>query len=306
MFKGFIWVVISSILFGVAPSINQYVLLSGMGSECVVFFSNFTQCLLAGAAVLLTRQSFRARSSQILHCFLMGAVGMGMTTYLQSLAYHYISVGLTIMLHFLYPSVVSIVMVLFFRQRFTYWKGLAILVSLLGIAFISDPSGEVALPGVLLALLTSLTYAFYIVSNEKGPSASMGVLPKLFYIALGGSVTFLFLSLRAGRFSLPVSPQIWLMATLGMGGVCFLAFTCITIGIGKIGASRASFVNMLEPVTNMVVSTLVYHAVLTPMMLLGSTLILFSVFFVAMDGRTVQQRSDGSAVEGRTSDTRRS
>lgn len=289
MFKGFIWVVVSSILFGLAPSINQYVLLSGMESECVVFFANFTQCLLAGAAVLLTRQSFRARPSQIIHCFFMGAVGMGLTTYLQSLSYHYISVGLTIMLHFLYPSVVSVVMVLLFHQRFTRWKGFAILASLLGIAFISDPSGDVALPGILLALMTSLTYAFYIVSNEKGPSASMAVLPKLFYIALGSSATFLFLSFQSGHFSLPVSPQIWLMATLGMGGVCFLAFLCITIGIEKIGASRASFVNMLEPVTNMVVSTLAYHTIPTAMMLLGSALILCSVFFVAMDGHTVQQ-----------------
>ncbi len=68
-----------------------------------------------------------------------------------------------------------------------------------------------------------------------------------------------------------------------------LAFLCITIGIRKIDAFRISSVNMLEPVTNMVVSTLVYHTIPTVMMQLGSTLTLYSVFFETINRHILLQ-----------------
>jgi drug/metabolite transporter (DMT)-like permease len=59
------------------------------------------------------------------------------------------------------------------------------------------------------------------------------------------------------------------------------AIFLINAGVKKIGAGAASFINMTEPVTSLVVSALVYRYALTPMALAGCALIVGSLFFAA-------------------------
>lgn len=63
------------------------------------------------------------------------------------------------------------------------------------------------------------------------------------------------------------------------------AFYFITAGIRRIGAPAASFVNMLEPITSVVVSTVIYQDHQGFKTICGMALILSSVLLVAMDGR---------------------
>lgn len=272
----------ASVLLGVIPTANKYLLLSGMTSSQIVFYTYLMVALTAACLAKVRGESFHIRKSQFFKLFLLGAAGMGGTGYLLNQSYLLIPVGLATMLHFLYPTVVSMVMIGVYRERMTKGKMAAILASVAGMFFIADLSGGMKLAGVFFALCSSGTYAYYIIANDKGEINELPILIKLCYSAAGASIFCCFLC--RGDLAIPSRISVYL-ALFGICGLGFLsAFYLLTTGISSVGALMASFFNMLEPVVSLVVSTLMYQDNLQLKTGLGCMLVLLSVLFIAADG----------------------
>ena len=58
----------------------------------------------------------------------------------------------------------------------------------------------------------------------------------------------------------------------------------LNIGIEKINASVTSFINMIEPVTSLIVSAVVFAYSISALNLVGCVLILASMVFATRDG----------------------
>lgn len=284
MLFGIFSVIFASLLLGVIPSVNKLILLSGMSSGCIVFLTYLTSALGMLLITVFKHEPLKVEKKELLILLFTGFAGLGMTGYLLNLAYELIPVGLATMLHFLYPSLVSLILVLFFQQNISRMKISAILLSLCGMFLIADLSGGLKFFGIIAALCSSLTYSYYFLINEKGSISTLPLTVKFFYISLGSALMFGILTLLRRDFSLPSSPftAFLLFGIVGAGSM--LAFFLITFGIKKAGASTASFLNMLEPLTSLVVSFLLYRDALSLSALAGCALVLFSILLVALDG----------------------
>lgn len=291
MVHGFACVVGASLLFGLVPTANKYVMLSGLSAECNTFWREVTICVLAFILAKWGKHQLRIGRKDALHLFFIGATGMGITNYLVSSACLYIPVGLATVLHFLYPTIVSIVMVARFGQRMTGLKVGAILCSIIGMVLIANlkSGGGPNLFGILFALASSLTYSFYIISNEQGNINRISLIVKLFYSALGSTIFFGVLCLSQKMLTFPsgMNAAVVQFCVSGVGSLG--AFYLLTAGIRRIGASAASFINMLEPVTSLIVSALVYRDYPTPTVACGVFLVLCSVLFIAADGMNAER-----------------
>ncbi len=286
MLKGILSIVAASLLFGIKPTGDKFVMLSGVAPVCVTFYGQLILTILALALSRIKKESLKIEQSAALFLIFLGAIGMGVTSFLVSSAMERIPVGLATILHFLYPTIVSIAMVALFHQKFTKFKLVAILCSIAGMLLITDISGEGAISpaGILLALGSSLTYSFYMIANEKGKVNELSLLVKLVYSGFGSALLFGVLSAIQGEIRLPgtVPACVVMLLVSGVGNLG--AFYFITLGIKEVGASTASFVNMLEPITSVVVSTLFYHDQQGIKTIFGMALILSSVLLVALDG----------------------
>lgn len=284
--EGVLYIVAASLLFGIKPNGDRYVVLSGVAPMCVVFYSQLILTVLAFLLTRIRRESLKVKWNDALYLMILGAVGMGVTSFLVNSATQRIPVGLTIILHFLYPTIVAVVMILFFQQKFTVFKLVAIVCSVGGMVLITnmDGNGEISVTGILLALASSLTYSFYMIANDKGKVNELPLLVKLVYSGLGSSILFGLSSVFQGEVRLPGTAKagIVLLVVCGFGNLG--AFYFITAGIKRIGASTASFVNMLEPITSVIVSVIVYHDNLSAKIIVGMAMILSAVLLVAMDG----------------------
>lgn len=287
MFRGILCIIGASLAFGVMPTANRYVMTSGVSAECITFYIQTILSLLAAVLAVWKGHSLRVSRGQLLRLLLLGAVGMGMTSFLVSSACLRIPVGLATVLHFLYPTVVSVAMVAFFGQKMSRYKAMAIACSILGMLLITDLNGDggIQASGILFALASSLTYSFYMISNEKGDINQLPLLVKLVYSSIGSAVLFGLVAACNHSITLPGTPSAACVLVFVCGCGSLLAYYLITAGIKQIGASTASFINMLEPVTSVVVSSLVYREYPGLMMILGMVLILSAVFLVSMDGR---------------------
>ena len=107
--KGVLCIVVASLLFGIKPSGDKYVVLSGVAPICVVFYSQLILMVLAFLLTQVRRESLKVKWNDALYLMILGAVGMGVTSFLVNSATQHIPVGLAIILHFLYPTIVSVV-----------------------------------------------------------------------------------------------------------------------------------------------------------------------------------------------------
>lgn len=272
----------ASLLLGTIPSLNHAVLNSGVSAESAVFFTYLTMAIGAFAVARFQRISFRITARQFVSLVLTGTLGMGMTGYLLNLAYGLLPVGLVTMLHFLYPAFVALAMAFFFKQRLSRFKLIAVVLSLCGMAFIADFRGGFSISGIGFALLSALTYAYYMVSNEKASSSTLPLVIKLFFISCASACVFGLIAAGSQSLTLPPNFKISFLLFGVVGGGSLVAFYLISLGISRIGAASASFFNTLEPMVSLAISALVYGQFLSRKALIGCFCVILSVFIIAL------------------------
>lgn len=283
MLAGAFAIIVSSILFGIIPTANKYVLLSGMTSGCMVTYMSFTMVMGTAVFIFMKRIPIQTGFLEVVQMMLLGTVGLGLTDFFLAQAYHRLPVGMVTMLHFLYPSLVIIVMTVLFHEKLNLFKAGALVLSFFGLFCISDLSGNVSLSGLFYAIASAFAYAFYFIGNDRGKISEYPLIVKMFFASLGAFLLFAAKTILSAEFSIPskLSVSLLLFGVVGIGSL--IGFYLITVGIKFMGAEKAGFFNMLEPVLSLVVSVLVYKDVLSKRTWLGCALILLSVLVISLD-----------------------
>lgn len=284
MVRGILAVVAASIFFGLVPSANKFVLLSGMTSDCIVFYMTLAMIATTALVLILKKESPRMNPSLAVKLLALGAIGMGGTDYFLDQAYVSLPVSVVVMLHFLYPSIVLVIMVAGFHHHLSASKIGAVLFSILGLVLISNTSGGLDAAGAAYAIGSACTYAFFVIANDYGEIRQQSLIVKLFYVSIGASIAIGPGTLASGHLSAPVGWSTALMLFGGVGLGTLLAFYLVTVGIRHIGAERAAFFNMLEPITGVLIGAAAYHETLTAKSIIGCVCVLLSVLFIAFDG----------------------
>lgn len=278
---GYLFVILASILLGSYPSIQEHVMTTGASPLGMVVVCNSTAGLTALIVGLIRKESFKLDKKMLISLILTGVLGLFLSDYLLNVSYTMIPVGFTTMIHFLYPSLVCMIMVFLFKEKLTKGKVGAIIISIVGLVLLSggDFSGDKR--GVLVALATAFTYSFYMISNDKSALSKVPLMARSFYLNLfviiGAIITNIFTKsvvLPSGTVNIGLSVLVGVM-------LC-TAIILLNGGISILGAGKSSFINMLEPITSLVVSTIVFRYTITVTAVLGSLLILGSLFLVTL------------------------
>lgn len=278
---GYFIVIAASILFGIFPSIQKNVLACGVTPIALVIVCNSIACILALLLSLIQKKSIRVDRKQLISLILIGVLGLFTTDYLLDIAYTLIPVGYVTMIHFLYPTLVCASMCLFFHQKLTVYKGAAIALSVAGLILLAGGSFSGSILGIVVAGITSLSFAFYMIATDKTAAGKVDPMVRVFYTNLAVSATACIFSTRM-EVVMPQTPALWLECLL-IGAMLFGATFLLNEGVKRIGAGSASFANMVEPVTSLVVSSLIYHYSFTALAILGCILIIGSLAFSAKD-----------------------
>lgn len=277
---GILYVCLASVTFGALPSLQTLILRTGVSPISLI---GLVYCIVAILALTISvsrKKSLALTRSQLLQLTIMGAGGMGATSLLMYTAYTLIPSGTAMMLHFLFPTNVCIFMAIVYREQFTWRKGLAIIGSICGLACISLSGDSVSGKGIILAACSSLTYAGYFIMNEKGCVHDLPQSVKLLYISIAIATIYLMCAMAANA-TFPTTGGHYLLI-IADGIAYYFALFCIQTGVQKLGATSASFINILEPVTSVLLSALLFPTRLGINTVLGSVLILCSIIFASI------------------------
>ena len=118
--KGILWAALSSATFGLAPLFTLLLLGVGYSSFEVLTYRWGVASLCLGAYGLLAGCDFRLGRRELGTVFLL-SLFRAATSLSLVIAYQNIASGVASTIHFMYPLVVAVVMMCFFRERGSAW-----------------------------------------------------------------------------------------------------------------------------------------------------------------------------------------
>lgn len=282
--KGLICGVVSSSTFGLIPLFALPVIQRGIGVDSVMFYRFGISALLLGVWLLIRQHHIRVTLRELVTLFILGLF-YAMTALLLTTSYLYIPSGIATTIHFLYPVVVTAVMILFFKDKISWPLTIAIFMAISGVCLLSNSgsAGPISLKGLLFVLTTVVTYAVYIVGVNKSCVHKMDGLKLTFYVLLAGSVVFGINLLAKGEAldRIPdVSTGIYLFL-LALIPTLVSDFTLI-LSVQNVGSTTTAVLGCMEPLTAVGMGVLFLHEHLGIWQIVGMLVILIAVSVVIL------------------------
>lgn len=306
--KGLVMAILSSATFGLIP-LFSIPLMENPGDtslelnlDNVCFYRFLFSALLMGLVVFVKnltspegekgikgalKSSFGVTPKQFLLLLLISVFYASTSIFLTaSYTIGEIPSGLATTMHFLYPVFVTAVMILFFGEKITWMKCVAVLLAFGGVYFLSGASfgGGTALNplGLLFVLVTIFTYGSYIIGvNNIRSIASMNGMKLTFYVLAFSCLLFMCNILaKGGEFqSLTTFHQWWNILALAFIPTLISDLTLV-YAIQLIGSTTTAILGCMEPLTAVLVGIAVFGERLDANQGIGMILVFFAVYLV--------------------------
>ena len=275
-------VILSAILFGTMPLMAKRAFALGSNAYTTAFGRFATGAVIAGLVILLhPKQTIRFSKKQF-RALLLLSLFYAATPVLLYSSYQSIDSGLASTLHFTYPVAVMLLSALLFRERVGKRELVCAVLCMAGILLLYTPESKTDVTGMVIAALSGLVYAGYIVALGKSGLKGLSVLTMTFWLSLLSASEIFAFSLCTGNLTIDLPKEVWL-SYLGLGlFATVLALALFQIGVFLCGPVKASLLSTFEPLTGVVIGILVFHKTLTVKSACGLLLILLAVILLAL------------------------
>ena len=275
--------IITGITYGLNPLFGMPLMNKGAAIESILFFRYAFAVVILGAFLWLTKQSFKITAKQAGVLLVLGLLYTSSSICLFE-AYNYIASGLATTLIFLYPVLVAIIMV--FLGVVPSWpEWMAISATFGGVLVMTQGSGGEAIDpiGVLLSLGSALVYALFIVIiNRSKAIAEISNTLLTFYALTVGATVFLGMILFSNTtITTGIEGGIAWLNLVGLALLPTIVSTAtLAIATRNIGATKASVLGVFEPITAILVGTLMFGEPLTTNIVVGICIAIVAVTFM--------------------------
>ena len=282
---GLVCGIVAGISYGTNPLFAKPLMDSGVPVLVMLFFRYGISAFLLAAWMLVKKEKFRVRGRELGLLALLGVLFACSSIFLFA-SYTYIPSGLATTLVYLYPVFVALLMV--FLRFYPSWQTwLSIAATFGGILLLSSPSpgAVIRVPGVILAILSALSYAFYLViinRSERIKHVSEHTLT--LYALLAGMLLFAILrAIQGGHFAEGIdTPADW-ANLLGLALVpTMISMLTLAISTRFIGPTKTSVLGVFEPLTAILVGTLLFGEPMTWKMAVGIAVCVGAVVFMIL------------------------
>ena len=286
-FSGIFLAILSSSTFGMIPFFALPVIREGVGIDSILFYRFAISAVIVGLYLLFVKSDFRITAKELATLFFLG-VFYALTSLCLTASYLYIPSSVATTVHFLYPVLVTTIMILFFKSKVSLFVVTAAVMAIAGVYFLSGgkDGGVINVRGLALVLVTVLTYAIYIVGVNKSCVQKMDGLKMTFYVLLSSALIFGGNLLIKGN-GLDVIPSykaginLFLLALIP---TLISDFTLI-LAIKQVGSTITAILGCMEPLTALFLGVCFLNETLDGEQLVGIFVILSAVFIIISENR---------------------
>ena len=277
----------AAVCYGTNPlgALNLYA--EGMNTPSVLFY-RFGLAWVVVAAIMLYktlsgRESLRVDRRQFLTLTALGILFIlsSLTLYL---SFHHMPAGVASTILFTYPVMTAAIMAIFFRERIRFATVASIALELTGVLLLywGDPGGALSTLGVVLVLVSALTYALYIIVVDKSPLAMSSFKINFFVLFYCAAGMALFALLSGQPLMVPPTPRAWLWVSWLALVPAIMALVMMVYAAKYIGSTPTAILGALEPTTAVLIGIFIFGEPFSVRLLIGIVLILASVTLIVL------------------------
>ena len=212
-------------------------------------------------------------------------------------SYNYMDSGIATILHYAYPVVVILLIWIFRNEQLSKLQWICSILCAGGVLCFYTPGSAMNFYGSIMALLSGVFYAAYIVLLGKSAIRNIAPMLMTFWISIISSVVLGGLALLKGEL-------IWKMPAQGWTAEIFLALTSTVLavslfqkGIILCGEVKASLLSTFEPLTSIVIGIVFFHELLTLHAIVGICCILLAVILLISTAKTGKRFNSGRMIK---------
>ena len=280
---GILCAVGAAVCYGTNPlgALNLYA--EGMNTPSVLFYRFGLAWVIIAVVMFCRKESLRVTRREFLTLSALGMlfIASSLTLYL---SFRLMPAGVASTILFTYPVMTAAIMTLVFRERITLPTVAAIVLSLAGVLLLywGDSGGALSLMGVVLVLVSALTYALYIIVVDKSPLPMSGFKVN-FYVLAWCALGMVCYGLMSGQpLMLPPSPRAWLWVSWLAVVPAIMALVMMVYAAKYLGSTPTAILGALEPLTAVLIGILVFAEPFSLRLAAGIVLILAAVALVVL------------------------
>lgn len=273
--RGISYAIMSSALLASIVVIGKLLIIEGADPLAIVFFRALLAFLLLGSYLFIFRRSLLEVKLKDLRLFLLYGLCTAVNYASYFYAFKWISGTLAVILLFTYPTLVVIISAFLFKEKVTFYKIFAVLLTFTGLIVVikaNDPSFlKYNFIGICCGLMAGVSMAWYTILGKTLTTR----YPSLTVVCYGFGLGALFLFLGN-----PVSILTASLSRYAIGGIFILAifpslmgYALFTLSFQYIEPSRTSIVCTTEPVIAAILAKIFLNEQLGYIQYLGGFLI---------------------------------
>lgn len=275
--------IVAAICYGTNPLGALKLYAEGMTTNSVLFYRFALAWLILVVVMLFRRESLKVNRREILTLLSLGVLFTlsALTLYV---SFTMMAAGVASTILFTYPIMTAVIMALFFRERPTLATIFSILLSLAGVMLLywGDGTSTLSGLGVLMVLLSALTYALYIIVVNRCP-LDMSSFKINFYVILFCALGMLVYSLLGSHpLQLPATAVSWFYVGWLAVVPAILALVLMVYASKYVGATPTAIMGALEPLTAVLIGIFVFGELFSLRLALGIVLILAAVMMIVL------------------------
>jgi drug/metabolite transporter (DMT)-like permease len=275
----------SAVSFGLMPIFARLAYANHVNVRELLLVRFILAFLAMGALLLATRRLVVPDRNQLLILLALGGVGYfaQATFYFNSLLY--IPVSVVSLILYTYPPFVTAGSLVLGWEKMSASLAVCLSLAVVGLGLVANPTGNVVLVGVLMALGASITYTIYILVSTKVLRNVSGEVAS-FYVMGAAALSFVLSNSLTGGISISWNFQAWIWVLLISVVSTIIAITTFFQGVKLIGPSRASILSSIEPATAIIAASILFAESLNTYQIAGGLLIVIAALLTAFSKRT--------------------
>ena len=276
--KGFTMGSIAAASYGLNPLFALPLYAAGYSVDNVLFYRYAFAVVMLGVMMKLRGLPIKVSRRDLPLLVFFGLLFSASSLFL-FLSYNYMDAGIASTILFLYPVMVALIMMLFYHEKPSFITWATLVMTFVGVCLLGKQSdgSNISLMGVTLVMLSSLSYAIYIVGVNHTRLKNLDTARMTFYALLFGILIYVVRLHFCADVVIPREPLHWLCAFCLALFPTIISLVTMTISIHHIGSTYAAILGALEPITAIVVGVFIFHERLTPRIFLGIVTILTAV-----------------------------
>ena len=282
-FSGFIYGTISSASFGLIPLFAIPILNAGMGFISTLLYRFIIATFFLAFILLLKKESFKISRTDVIPLIILSLLYLASSTFLLW-GYLYMPGGIATTIHFMYPVITTLIMMLFFRERKSLARIFAIAMAVMGVFFLSktDTDSSISIIGIAIVLLSAVAYASYLVAVGQLRTNKIKGLKLTFYVFFLGSIFLLAGMLTTGSIETTTDTSIFANLILLALIPTIVSNLTLIEAIKRIGSTQTSVLGAMEPVTAVAVGIIAFGDTITVPICIGIILIISAVTIIIL------------------------